>query len=107
LLKPKVNKVVKEKTMYLIHNITHQGGGHVLGVFTDYNKAKKALKKTYKWEEKTVDWGHFIRWLEPDRLFFNIWFLPETNPDGSPNLDKPKKRGYILGVPVVDEKVVN
>ena len=91
--------------MYLAHNQTYTNGGHILGIYNDYKQAKADLKKYCRFEENSTDWGHFIRWLEPDKPFFNIFFLPETNKDGTPNYDRPKRREVVLGVPVVDGHV--
>ena len=92
--------------MYIAHNKTAMGGGHIIGVFDDYNKAKECLKKYCRMGENTTDWGHFIRYFDLNEPFFNVWFLPQTNKDGTPNYNKPKRREIILGVPVVDNQVV-
>lgn len=91
--------------MYLAHNKTYTNGGHILGIYNDYKRAKADLKKHFGFGENTTDWGHFIRWLEPDKPFFSVFLLPETNKDGTPNYDRPKRREVVLGVQIVDGHV--
>lgn len=91
--------------MYIAHNKTYTQGGQIIGIYDDYEKAKADLKKYCKFEENSTDWGHFIRVFEPNKPFFNIFFLPETNPDGTPNHNKPKKKEVLFGVPIADGHV--
>jgi len=79
-------------------------GGQIVGIYDDYQKAKADLKKYCRFEEGSTDWGHFIRYFEPNKPFFNLFFLPRTNSDGTPS-SEPKKREVVLGVPIVDGHV--
>ena len=89
--------------MYIAHNKTYTMGGQIVGIYDDYQKAKAELKKYCKFGEKSTDWGHFIRYFEPNEPFFNLFFLPRTNSDGTPC--KLEKREVVMGVPMVDGHV--
>jgi len=51
----------KKSKIFIAHNITASQGGHLLGIFNDYKKAKQVLLELMNWQDGTVDWSHFIR----------------------------------------------
>lgn len=66
--------------MYLAHNITASQGGHILGIFEEFEDAKKCLKDTQGFSEFNTDWGHFIRMYNlGDVMLYGIIDLPRSD----------------------------
>ena len=64
--------------IYVAHNITAAQGGHILGIFSTYRRAKNALKSMTGWPDGCTDWGHFIRVGKMNQPMY-VLNLPKSN----------------------------